>query len=342
MGLLALLRRRLVPGALAASLTLAGGCATAAPGTPSPATAATGAPAPPAATPYAATAAPGEVPPGPLPPNEAGRIMILEYHRFGPEEGRWTRTPANFRRDLEDLYRRGYRPVNMIDVVEGRLDLPRGYSPVVLTFDDGSAGQFRLIEKDGRREVDPDSAVGVLLAFHREHPDWPLRATFYVNDVPFEDPATWQEKVRLLRQWGMEVGNHTLTHADLSRLDTAATAREIGGLELLLAQADPELHTATLALPFGARPAAPQAARTGTFQGRSYALKAFLLVGAGPAPSPHDPAFDPYRLPRIQVVDPAIEPRSTFAFWLRYFDDHPEQRYVSDGDPSRITARASP
>ena len=48
-----------------------------------------------------------------LPANELGRIMILEYHRIDYPEGRWTRTPENFRRDLETLYARGYRLVNL-------------------------------------------------------------------------------------------------------------------------------------------------------------------------------------------------------------------------------------
>ena len=46
---------------------------------------------------------------GSLPPNELGRVMILEYHKIDQPEERWTRTPENFRRDLETLYARGYR-----------------------------------------------------------------------------------------------------------------------------------------------------------------------------------------------------------------------------------------
>ena len=38
-----------------------------------------------------------------LPPNELGRIMVLEYHKIDYPEERWTRTPENFRRDLETL-----------------------------------------------------------------------------------------------------------------------------------------------------------------------------------------------------------------------------------------------
>ena len=41
--------------------------------------------------------------------NELGRIMILEYHKIDYPEERWTRTPENFRHDLETLYAGGYR-----------------------------------------------------------------------------------------------------------------------------------------------------------------------------------------------------------------------------------------
>lgn len=282
-----------------------------------------------------------------LPANERGRIMVLVYHQIGPREDRWVRTPAGFRQDLEDLYERGYRPVNLRDLAEGRIDLPAGKSPVVLTFDDATEGQFRYLDpKPGEApEIDPDSAVGILLDFHREHPDWPMKATFYVNGRPFGQPDRWQEKIRFLVEQGMEVGNHTLSHADLSRLDARGTAAEIGGLLAHLRQAVPDLTTDTLSLPFGAYPRDPAAARGGVHEGRPdepYEMKAFLLVGAGPAPSPHSREFDPMRLPRIQAVDPAIEPRANLTHWLSHFDDHPEERYVSDGDPARVTPAQPP
>ena len=138
---------------------------------------------------------PPEPPVGPYQPNTAGQIMVVAYHAFGAEEGRWERTPAGLRADLQGLYDRGYRPVNLIDMVTGKMDVPKGYSPVVITFDDGREGQFRYITgEDGQQSVDPTSAVGVMLAFNKEHPDWKLRATFYVSDVPFQK-ADWPAKV---------------------------------------------------------------------------------------------------------------------------------------------------
>ncbi len=264
------------------------------------------------------------------PANENGKIMIVAYHEIGKED-RWSRTPENMRRDLEELYRRGYRPVNVADIVNEDIDIPEGMSPVAITFDDATEGQFRYIEKDGRKVIDPNSAVGILLDFNKEHPDWGLKATFYVNEVPFGDAKTWQEKVRFLVEKGFEVGNHTLTHADLGKRDTATTAKEIALVNERLQAAVPGYTTETLALPYGAYPANPEAVKSGVYESKSYNIKAFLLVGAGPAPSPNDPKFDPFRLPRIQAVDSSIEPNGNLDYWLRYFDLNPWERYVSDG-----------
>ncbi|HEX9126964.1 MAG TPA: hypothetical protein VF948_11225, partial [Methylomirabilota bacterium] len=123
---------------------------------------------------------------GSLPPNELGRVMILEYHKVDQPEERWTRTPANFRGDLERLWERGYRLVALNDLLDGRIAIPRGTTPIVLTFDDSSPGQFRLIERNGGWVPDPDCAVGILEAFERQHPEFGRAATFYV--LPGADP----------------------------------------------------------------------------------------------------------------------------------------------------------
>src|SRR5262250_1430385 len=131
-------------------------------------------------------AAPAPVLAQSLPPNELGRIMILEYHKVDYPEERWTRTPENFRRDLETLYARGYRLQNLNAVLDGRITVPAGTTPVVLTFDDSSPGQFRYVVKDGKLEIDPKCGVGVLEAFIKEKPDFGRAATFFV--LPGADP----------------------------------------------------------------------------------------------------------------------------------------------------------
>src|SRR5207245_7782033 len=116
-----------------------------------------------------------------LAPNELGRVMILEYDKIDYPEERWTRTPENLRRDLETLYAKGYRLINLGDLLDRRIVLPAGTTPVVLTFDDSSPGQFRYLEKNGTLEIDPKCGVGILEAFFKEHPDFGRGGTFYVR-----------------------------------------------------------------------------------------------------------------------------------------------------------------
>jgi hypothetical protein len=107
-----------------------------------------------------------------------GRIMVLEYHLITDHNGNYKRERNQFRQDMELLYQRGYRPVNMAQVLDRKLNLPRGLSPVVITFDDASPEQFSYIEKDGKLEIDPNSGVGIWLDFRKTHPDWDNRAVF--------------------------------------------------------------------------------------------------------------------------------------------------------------------
>ena len=112
--------------------------------------------------------------------NELGRVMILEYHKIDTPEARWTRTPENFRRDLQRLWDRGYRLVALNDYIDGKIALPAGTSPVILTLDDSSPGQFRYIQRGSDWVIDPECGLGILEAFAREHPGFGRAATFYV------------------------------------------------------------------------------------------------------------------------------------------------------------------
>jgi hypothetical protein len=55
-------------------------------------------------------------------PNELGSIMIFDYHRVREPEGRWTRSPAHFRDDLERLWSAGYRAIALDALIAGSAD----------------------------------------------------------------------------------------------------------------------------------------------------------------------------------------------------------------------------
>ena len=282
----------------------------------------------------------------PLAPNEQGRIPILEYHVIGDHEARFTVERGHFRRHLEFLYARGYRPVNVSDLLAKRIDLPAGMSPVVFTFDDASPSQFSYLEQNGQLVIDPKSAVGIWIDFQRTHPDWGNKATFCLlsganaghNFFGYGNiegqQAKWRfPKVRWLAAQGFELCNHTLWHATLSKYSDAVVQEQIARGQLAIDSAVPDNHVVTFCLPLGAwpknRPLAWEGEWTNPKNGRTlrYSYEAVLEVAGGPARSPFDPKFDPHSIPRVEVYANELEKVIERL-------DASGQRYVSAG-PTR-------
>ena len=283
-------------------------------------------------------------------PNELGRIPILEYHLIGAKEGRWEREHTRFRRDLELLYERGYRPITVAELVDRRIDLPRGLSPVVFTFDDASPSQFRYIERNGELVIDSTSAVGIWLDFQKTHLDWESKATFcmlsgaeagraFFGDRNIEGQKTaWRHaKLRFLAERGFELCNHTLWHAQLSKYEDAMVQEQIARLALAVDSAVPGYRVRTLALPLGLWPKNEALAAKGSWTDAksrrtvAYDHAAVLLVAGEPVPSPFDPAFNALKLERVQIVGNSLERTLD---WL----EKPGRRYVSDGDARTVAS----
>ena len=276
-----------------------------------------------------------------LPANELGRVMILEYHKVDYPEERWTRTPENFRRDLETLYNRGYRLQSLNDLLDGKITVRAGFTPVVLTFDDSSPGQFRYVEANGTLTLDPKSAVGVLEAFINEKPDFGRAATFFVlpgaskPNRLFNQPEHEGRKLKFLVERGYEIGNHTLWHANLGKYPEPVVRQQIAEAQQWIQRHVPDYRIRTLALPHGVYPKDVTWALKGSAKGATYSHDAILMVAGGAAPSPFARGFDPLRLPRIQAVERDL------AYWLGYFEKNPGERFMSDGDAASVTVPAS-
>lgn len=271
--------------------------------------------------------------------NELGVVPIIEYHLIGRPEGAWRRTPENFRRDLQFLYDHGYYPVKLQDYVAGKLDVPAGRSPVVLTFDDSSEGQFRAVVVNSQPRPDPESAVGIMESFAKKHPDFPATATFFLlpaidkNLRLFGQPEFWSWKLNFLVQHGYELGNHTYWHQNLAKATPEQVREQLAKAQAAVNEFVPEYRLRSLSLPYGVWPTVKELAVAGTYQGISYRHNAILLVGAGPAPSPADISFNSLRLPRIQAGDGVLGPAET----LLRLEKKQYSRYISDGNPKTIS-----
>lgn len=270
----------------------------------------------------------------PLRANLRGEVMILVYHRFGASDSRWTRGWSSFDHDLARLAEANYRPVTLWEYVSGRFVLPAGTTPVVITFDDSSNNQVKFTP-DGR--LAPDCALAHWLAFSRTHPEFPMRGVFFINPglgghAAFDQPRFAVQKLRLIVKLGGEIGNHTLTHANLRR-QAAIAAREIALGQYYLRQDLPDYQVHSFALPFGIYPVPSLLAWQGAWRNPrpgppaevNWHYADVVKVGAGPAASSLVAGFDPFHLPRVQAFDPEIDR------WMEYFQRHPDRRFVSDG-----------
>jgi peptidoglycan/xylan/chitin deacetylase (PgdA/CDA1 family) len=298
------------------------------------------------------TAWPGKPNPNRV-PNEMGRIMVLEYHLISDHNGLYSRERGQFRKDLELLYERGYRPVNMSDVLDKNLNLPKGLSPVVFVFDDASPEQLRYIDNNGRLEIDPTSGMGIWLDFRKTHPDWNNKSVYcllsgaaaghnFFGDRGIQgQKSNWRfQKVRWLADNGFELCNHTLWHMQLSKYPDAAVQQQIAQCALAIDSAVPGYKVRSMALPQGLWPKNRALASRGSWTNpktgktTTYNYQVVFEVAGGPMRSPYDPAFNPGTTPRIQVIGNAIEQTMDKL-------EQSNNAYISDGNPSVVARPAS-
>ncbi|MEO9137911.1 MAG: polysaccharide deacetylase family protein [Jatrophihabitans sp.] len=262
----------------------------------------------------------------------------MMYHRITKDvQGDYDTTPADFRAQLRRMFASGYRPVRTIDLARGTLPVAAGYTPVVLSFDDGYANQFQM---SGSGEIDPECGVGILLQACSEFEHCPPAGSFNINRNPFglTDPATQRAGLGRLHQLGFEIANHTFDHDDLADLNAGGVQQDMVRLQRLVRAAVPSAQVATLALPFGISPRSRALARSGSYDGETYRNEGVLLVGANPSPSPFGRDFDAGAIPRIRSMsaDGGRLPL-TAKYWLDVLEAHPERRYISAGNPGHVT-----
>lgn len=267
--------------------------------------------------------------------NELGQIPVLMYHRVVPKAVGDDRTPQQFRAELDRLAQEGYVPITAAEYVTGKIAIPAGKHPVVLTFDDSSPSQLAL---DGAGVPKPDTAVGILQDVARRHPGFRPVATFYVIKDMFGAFGREQQAQVLgwLRDNGFDIGNHTRNHLNLRGKSKNEVADEIvAGQQLItnLIQKTP----VTLALPYGNQPKKKEWALRGEKAGVSYDYSGVFLAGYDPAFSPFTNDFNPLGIPRIRSMGKVGDcVRFCSTAWLDWLKAHPTDRFTSDGNVNTV------
>jgi peptidoglycan/xylan/chitin deacetylase (PgdA/CDA1 family) len=264
--------------------------------------------------------------------NELGQIPVLMWHRIVPKpQTTDDRTPAQFRADLERLYKEGYVPITAAEMVSGKIGIPAGKHPVVLTFDDSSPSQLTLNQVGVPQK---DTAVAILKDFAARHPGFRPAATFYVTRDMFG--VTGREEQAQVLTWlkdnGFELGNHTRDHFDLRTRSHKEVEEQIGTIGRTITDLS-KVKPSTIALPYGNQPRKKEWA----LRGKQYVHQGAFLAGYTPAPSPFSKAYDAAGIPRIKVMEKKGDCAQFCSHaWLDWLKSNPDMRFTSDGDPSTV------
>lgn len=288
--------------------------------------------------------------------NELGRVPVMMYHGIvnkkssetsytggNVDKDGYNRTVEAFKEDLEFYYQNGYRMIRAIDYVNGIIDVPYGKSPIVLTFDDGSANNIKVngISEDGEIIIDENSAVGVLESFKKKYPDFNVTATFFVNGSLFQQSEYNEKILKWLVENGYDIGNHTKTHVNFSNASTNESEEEVGFVYNKLDAIIPDKYVKLVALPFGSPYKKTHANFShiinSNYNGINYETVSTFRVGWMPDYSPFSKDFDKEFIMRVRAYDNnGVDFDIDASFRILE-----KNRYVSDGNADTIVIKES-
>jgi len=283
--------------------------------------------------------------------NELGEVPIMMYHGIhnkkndetdyiggNIDKNGYQRTSEAFINDLEFYYEKGYRMIRLTDYIDGNIDVELGKSPIILTFDDGLSNNFKVdgIDSDGNLIIDPNSAVGILESFKQKYPDYNITATFFINGGLFGQQEYNEKIINWLVDNGYDIGNHTYSHVDFTKVDTTTTQKEVGSLYNLLDNIIPNKYVNIIALPFGSPYSLEhenmQYIFSSNYNNKEYITKAALRVGWKAEESPFSINFNSNFLKRIRAYD-----NNGMEFDIEMnFKLLEESKYISDGNVQKI------
>ena len=285
--------------------------------------------------------------------NELGRVPVMMYHGIvnkkssetsytggNVDKDGYNRTVEAFKEDLEFYYQNGYRMIRAIDYVNGIIDVPYGKSPIVLTFDDGSANNIKVngISEDGEIIIDENSAVGVLESFKKKYPDFNVTATFFVNGSLFQQSEYNEKILKWLVDNGYDIGNHTKTHLNIGKSNASQVQSEIAYVYKQLDKIIPNKYVKIIALPFGSPTNKSndnfKYVLNGTSGDYQYETMGALRVGWEPEISSYNKDFDRTYIKRCRAYDNNGK-EFDIEMILKMLD---KTKYVSDGNANTIVS----
>lgn len=289
-------------------------------------------------TPMAATAAPEPQIIEAVVWHENPQIPILNFHRFTPrlidQETGTLMQLTKFKTIIQGLYEAGYSLISVRDYLDGRIVVPEGRKPLILSIDDAYFANQLALNEDGTPS--DKSGVGWLYDFSQKNPDFGFHVAMFAN---FGDKyygnvfrydwwylgEGWEDDFAKTIVWGMEHNvmpyNHLWRHPDLEQLadkDILMQAQKNDeALRGYLQRAERGDLIARLdnfiALPYGKWPLYESGVNTllSYVDPEGKPLEAVFEAGYEYKPmmalSPFDEEFDAFHIPRMAPVDRVVE-----------------------------------
>jgi hypothetical protein len=152
-------------------------------------------------------------------------IVILTYHQFAANIAKHSTGLKvrfeDFEHQLNQIYDAGFSMVPMEDWLSGKLIVPEGRRPLILSLDDLYFNNQIRLDENGNPRL--DTGLGILWDFYQQHPDFGYSAALFVNlgnklYANPDDPG-WEMELARTIAWGMDHDlmpyNHFYTHPRL-------------------------------------------------------------------------------------------------------------------------------
>ncbi len=280
-------------------------------------------------------------------PNELGEIMIIMYHGVDKtisNDNVYHRSVEGFKEDLQRIYDDNYYIISLNDYLNNEIKVPVGYTPIILTFDDGLSSSFSL-EYNELNELVPkkDCAVHILNEYKEKYNRPNATATFFINtkNPPFYGYGTVEERVHYLINNGYDIGNHGYNHSLMKNMTGEQIQEQIGLVENYVKAIAPQYNMLTFSYPYGGTPGETnlQYILNGNFNETYYDYKIALLASStNNTTNIYNLDFDPFHVPRVRGTNTSLY---DLGWYFDYYKENPHLKFISDGDDNTVTIQRS-